>query len=175
VFLGSIGVLYAVGPDWPTDKYKAFAEAKKKKKLLFFYYTSTSCKPCRGFESQTLANKEVTKFLKDNFVLLKLDAHYGEQFDFGREIGHDHNPGTLVFTPEGGLISHTKQVISAEKLLKILKDVMLAYTPLKDAKKAHKKKPEDPEAELLAGLHILQFRQGQGSCEVSRKVPRTLR
>jgi len=35
-------VALAVGPKWPTDKYKAFAEAKKKKKLLFLYYTSTT-------------------------------------------------------------------------------------------------------------------------------------
>ena len=42
VVLGTMGVLYAVGPDWPTDRFKAFAEAKKKKKLLFLYYTSTS-------------------------------------------------------------------------------------------------------------------------------------
>ena len=31
-----------VGPKWPTDKYKAFAESAKKNKLLFLYYTSTS-------------------------------------------------------------------------------------------------------------------------------------
>jgi hypothetical protein len=32
----------AAGPKWPTDKYKAFAQAKKKKKLLFLYYHSTT-------------------------------------------------------------------------------------------------------------------------------------
>ena len=31
-----------VGPKWPTDRYKAFAEAKKKNKLIFLYYTSTT-------------------------------------------------------------------------------------------------------------------------------------
>ena len=35
-------VMADVGPNWPTDRFKAFAEAKKKNKLLFLYYTSTT-------------------------------------------------------------------------------------------------------------------------------------
>ena len=42
VLLGLCTSLYGVGPDWPTDKYKAFEEAKKKGKLLFLYYHSTT-------------------------------------------------------------------------------------------------------------------------------------
>ena len=39
---GTVLAQEQVGPNWPTDKYKAFAEAVKKKKLLFLYYTSTT-------------------------------------------------------------------------------------------------------------------------------------
>ena len=84
-------------------------------------------------------------------MLLKLDAHFGEQFDFGREIGHDHNPGTLIFTPDGAVISHTKQVMDAKTMLKIIEDVLLARQPLAKAKKAQKAKPEDARANYALG------------------------
>ena len=42
VMMGVCAAALAVGPKWPTDKYKAFAEARKKKKLLFLYYHSTT-------------------------------------------------------------------------------------------------------------------------------------
>jgi hypothetical protein len=42
VVMGLCASVYAAGPDWPTDKYKAFEEAKKKNKLLFLYYHSSS-------------------------------------------------------------------------------------------------------------------------------------
>jgi tetratricopeptide (TPR) repeat protein len=84
-------------------------------------------------------------------VLLCLDANSGEQYDFGREIGHVNNPGTLIFTPEGGLISQTERVITTEALMKVLRDTVLAYTKLSDAKKAQKEKPEDSRANFSLG------------------------
>jgi len=114
----------------------------------------------------------VAKLLKDNFVLLKLNAFHGEQFDFGREIGHDHNPGILVFTPDGALISHTQQVMSVEKLLKILKDIMLARQPLKDAKKGHKEKPQEPRANFALGCAL--FNTGKKDKDAARHLNRFL-
>jgi len=105
-------------------------------------------------------------------VLLKLDAHYGEQFDFGREIGHDHNPGTLIFTPDGAVISHTKQVLSTEKMLAIINDVLLAYQPLKDAQKAHKKEPEDARANY--GLGCALFNGGKKDGDAKKHLEKYL-
>lgn len=42
VVMAFCAAVLAVGPKWPTDKYKAFAEAKKKGRLLFLYYHSTT-------------------------------------------------------------------------------------------------------------------------------------
>ena len=42
ILLGCALALGDVGPKWPTDRYRAFAEAAKKKKLIFLYYTSTT-------------------------------------------------------------------------------------------------------------------------------------
>lgn len=42
VVMAFCAAVLAAGPKWPTDKYKAFAEAKKKGRLLFLYYHSTT-------------------------------------------------------------------------------------------------------------------------------------
>ena len=91
------------------------------------------------------------KLLKKNFVLLKLNAFYGEQYDFGREIGHEHNPGTLIFTPDGAVVSHTMKVLDADTMKRIIEDVLLAYLPLSDAKKLLKKEPEGAHANYAMG------------------------
>jgi TolA-binding protein len=110
--------------------------------------------------------------LKANFALLTLDSHYGEQYDFGREIGHVHNPETLIFTPDGAVISHTHKVLSTEEMLAIIRDVLLAYQPLKDAQKAHKKEPEAARANY--GLGCALFNSGKKDKDAKKHLERYL-
>lgn len=138
---------------WQTDKYKAFAEAAKKGKMLFLYYNSSkACEMRQNFTPQVIEQPEVQKYLKENFVLLRLDAADGKQFDFGRELGLELMPGTFIFRPDGVLLSMTSgQLLKVEELMKLMKDVMLAYQPMKDAKKAQKEGPEDARANFALG------------------------
>ena len=58
---------------WHTEADAAKAEAEKTSKPIFLYFTADWCHFCHKMEDDTLKTSQVSKYLKDNFVLYKID------------------------------------------------------------------------------------------------------
>ena len=55
---------------------EALETAAKKKKSLFLDFRADWCKPCVEMEKNTFSNKEVGKYINDNFIPIKIDVDY---------------------------------------------------------------------------------------------------
>ncbi len=70
---------YKLNVDFPyyTSLDEAKQHAKKEKKPIFMLVGSMQCKYCRALKKGTLADKEILSMLKNNYIVMVLDAKNG--------------------------------------------------------------------------------------------------
>lgn len=73
--------VYSQKIKWMSMQDALEAQAKKPKKIFMDVYTDW-CGPCKILDKKTLQQKEVVKFVNDNFYAVKFDAEGNEEFDY---------------------------------------------------------------------------------------------
>ena len=67
------GVAFSAGIRWHGYD-EGLARAKKEKKKIFLYFWADWCRFCERMEKETLAKPEVTSFLKDHFISIRVNS-----------------------------------------------------------------------------------------------------
>ncbi len=104
----------AKDPQWKNFN-EGISEAKKSgKKILIDVYTDW-CKWCKEMDKNTYADKNISAYLKKNFVIIKLNAEGTEKImyegqsmtpqEFAQGMGVDGYPATLFLKNDGKVIT----------------------------------------------------------------------
>jgi uncharacterized protein YyaL (SSP411 family) len=114
---------YELHVDFPyyTSLQEAKKQAKKEKKPIFMLIGSMECKYCRALKKGALANKEILRILKNDYIVMVLDAKNG--------VPHQYKtpgiPAMWILDGQGN--SLTKQPLVGnqriQSLLQTLKEV----------------------------------------------------
>ncbi len=90
---------------WLNDLQAGRKQARAQKKHLLVVVSAEWCPDCRRLENSILPVADVQKFLKDNYVCVKLDADQAP----GKKMKAAHHvkaiPTLFVFTPHGQFIT----------------------------------------------------------------------
>lgn len=108
---------------------EGFAEAKKQnKKMLIDVYTDW-CSWCKKMDSQTYADKTVAKYLKERYVLVKLNAESAKKLfykdkeyterEFSAAFGISGYPATLFLKSDGEAITIYPGFADAKRFLDV--------------------------------------------------------
>ena len=104
--------------DWQQAKDLA---GKENKYLLVDCFT-TWCTWCKVMDKQTFPDEEVSRFMNDNMVAIKIDMEKG----FGIELGHKFHitgyPTYLILNPKGDLVKVSIGYQEAALFLAMLKE-----------------------------------------------------
>ncbi|MBN2782292.1 MAG: thioredoxin family protein [Campylobacterales bacterium] len=74
--------LFANELGWDNDYKKALADAKVENKDVYVLITSSDCRWCRKFESTTLQDKEILKYLDSRYILVHLNRDFDEMPEY---------------------------------------------------------------------------------------------
>lgn len=103
---------------------KALKEAKKQEKNLLVYIYSEYCYFCNKMEKYTLEDKEVKKYLKEKFIIIKIkqnDTHL-----LKKNLKTDFVPITYILDYEDGeILLELPGRKDKETFISIIKDTLL--------------------------------------------------
>lgn len=110
-----------------TDSWEAlFAKAKKENKLVFVDSYFVGCHPCKEMDDEVFPLPEVMKFMKDNFVSVKIDFMVEE---LGKALQLKYAvtgfPTFLILNEKGQLISRFSGYQEADVFQKLLRESIL--------------------------------------------------
>lgn len=90
-------------------------------KLYFIDFTASWCMPCRWMDETTFSDPALAKYVKDNYIAVKVDI---DDFD-GYAYKQIHNikllPSILVFNSKGKEVDRYEESLSAARFMEILK------------------------------------------------------
>lgn len=84
---------------------EALTESSKQNKPVFMDAYTNWCGWCKKLDRTTFADKEVSDYLNQNFIVLKVNMEEGEGFDLADKYGINSFP-TLLFIDEKGKAFH---------------------------------------------------------------------
>jgi len=105
------------------DWQQAKDQCKRENKFLFVDCYTEWCGWCKVMDKQTFPDAQVSQFMNDHFISLKIDMEKG----FGIDLAHKYNvtgyPTFLVFNPNGDLIKMSLGYQDTAPFLAMLKEV----------------------------------------------------
>ncbi len=113
-------MLLSANLDWSSDYKKALTEAKSQNKDVYMLITSSNCRWCRKFESQTLQDKSVIKRLEEQYVLLHIDR---DKNYFPSKFKSKRVPRHYFITSKGEIIYSFLGFWEKDDFFSFLKDV----------------------------------------------------
>jgi thioredoxin-related protein len=104
--------------------------AKSNKKILVDVYTDW-CKWCKKMDADTYADPKVMKYLKEKFVVAKLNAESDDKVtydgkkqtsaEFARLVGVEGFPTLLFFEPNGKVITSLSSYLDPSQMIHVAK------------------------------------------------------
>ncbi|MEM1063027.1 MAG: thioredoxin family protein [Planctomycetota bacterium] len=99
---------------WRTDAFEAVSESRSTGKPIVVMFTAEWCGFCKKMLRETYRDESVARHVADCFVPLIIDAD--EHAELIKDLGVTAFPTTLIFSPEGDLVSHVRGFKNAEAL-----------------------------------------------------------
>lgn len=92
---------------WTHSLDEGFVEASATSKPVFVYYTADWCPPCKLLKKHTFSHPEVSDFLHEKFVLVKIDLTEpnGPNSALAQANGVQSIPAMFIYDSEGLEIS----------------------------------------------------------------------
>ena len=100
-----------------TAKSKAAQEGK----LVFVDFVASWCMPCRWMDETTFTNPALAKYVKDNYIAVKIDIDDFDGFAYKQQYNIKLLPSILVFDSKGKLLDKIEESLAPSKMLRILK------------------------------------------------------
>jgi thioredoxin 1 len=102
-------------------------EAKKQKKAIILDFWATWCDPCNKLDKETFSNKELGNYIKDNFLIYKVDIDTFDGVQIMERFSLGVFPTLVVFDPKSGLVRKFKGFYAAGHLQKELEKIQSAH------------------------------------------------
>lgn len=94
--------------------------AAREGKLYMVDFVARWCMPCRWMEETTFSDPQVSKYLGENYVSVKIDIDDFDGFAYKQLYGIKILPSILIFNSKGELLSQYQESLSPSRMLKIL-------------------------------------------------------
>lgn len=107
--------------NWHDNISSAWKQAKELDRPILIYVASNSCTFCRKMEHGTLKNPEVARQVEARFVGVSINS--SNQPNVARSLRIRAYPTTLVYAPDGKLITSMRGYVGPEEFHQKLKSI----------------------------------------------------
>ncbi|PSR11529.1 MAG: hypothetical protein DA408_00470 [Bacteroidetes bacterium] len=97
------------------------SQARQQDKLFILYFTADWCLPCRWMEENTFADPELSAFVSDHYLAVKVDLNKPGSRVLQQQFDVNILPSILIFAANGQLIDQRSASQEAGSLLRWLK------------------------------------------------------
>jgi thiol:disulfide interchange protein len=99
----------------------ALAQAKAEKKAVFMDFYTTWCMPCRMMDDSVFKDWDITQYMAENVVSVKVNAEKGRGIDLKNKFGVGAYPTFVFLAPDGSELSRKEGTISIADFKKMAK------------------------------------------------------
>ena len=128
ILLGLLLPLFAIAnPPGHVEFFKgsldeAKIQASQTGLMYFVHFSADWCMPCQWMEQHTFRDEKLAKYLKSNYIPVKLDVDNPTGEKIKRQYAVKRLPTLLIFSTQGRLIGRFEESMEADQLLKILRE-----------------------------------------------------
>ena len=125
VLLLTLGVLQAVSIDMQEDYSDALKKAKNEDKPLLIYLYMLNCNTCEYMDTKTFRDEKVLKYLKKNYVVVKL---YTNNRGMPKELRVEMSPVFhFIDSQNGEMLESIMGGRDPHRFLKLLQNTFADY------------------------------------------------
>jgi thioredoxin-related protein len=106
---------------------EAIKKAGAEGKLSFVEFYASWCGPCKWMERTTLSNPEVSSYINENYVAVKVNIDDFDGYAWKQQYDVEVLPTILIFNSKGTLVERIEETVGPTKLIKVLKNHNSAY------------------------------------------------
>ncbi|MEM9823852.1 MAG: thioredoxin family protein [Bacteroidota bacterium] len=122
--LGPLLILYASRTNTAKFPKGSLSSAKniaaKEGKLYLVDFVASWCMPCKWMEETTFANAEVSDYMAENYVAVKIDIDDFDGYAYKQIYDIKILPSILIFNSKGELLEQYQESLSPSRMLKVL-------------------------------------------------------
>ncbi len=128
---------------------EARQQAEQQDKLFFLHFRASWCMPCQWMEENTFRDPELSAFVAQNYVAVKVDVDHAANKSLQARFGVDKLPSLLIFSTSGVLLYQVEEAIEAPALLRLLRKYdrpanhRIAWAATTSAEAMSSPKPQD--------------------------------
>jgi thiol:disulfide interchange protein len=103
------------------DLAAALEQAKAEKKAVFIDFYTTWCMPCRMMDESVFSDWDVTQYMAENVVSVKVNAEKGRGIEFKSQYNVSAYPTFVFLAPDGSELARKEGTISIADFKKMAK------------------------------------------------------
>ncbi|MEL6926474.1 MAG: thioredoxin family protein, partial [Bacteroidota bacterium] len=107
--------------DFKTSLSSAKKQAAAEGKLIFLDFVASWCMPCRWMDETTFSNPQVSNYLNQHYVPVKVDIDDFDGFALKQQYNIRLLPTMLIFDSQGNLLGRFEESLAPTRMLQILK------------------------------------------------------
>lgn len=97
-------------------------KAANEGKLILVDFWAHWCSPCTWMDEHTFTNKDLSNYLNENYISVRIDIDNIEGYAYKEEYKIRYLPSILILNEQGQLIKKYEESFAPSKLLTILKE-----------------------------------------------------
>jgi len=102
----------------------SLAEAKLRaaqlQRPLFVHFAANWCLPCQWLEKNTFADPEVTTYLNEQYLAVRIDVDEVQGYADKESCGIKYLPSMLIFNAGGIVVARYEETLDAQQMLAVL-------------------------------------------------------
>lgn len=106
---------------------EAIKKAGAEGKLSFVEFYASWCGPCKWMERTTLSNPQVSSYINENYVAVKINIDDFDGYAWKQQYDVEVLPTILIFNSKGTLVERIEETVGPTKLIKLLKSHNSAF------------------------------------------------
>jgi len=133
--------------DFTNNLAKAKKQAAAEGKPYFIDFMASWCMPCRWMDETTFSDPQVSNYINQNFIAVKVDIDDFDGFALKQQYNVKLLPTILFFDANGKLLAQYEESLAPTKMLKILSQWNKRQAPIASPFSAviPSQKPQKPQ------------------------------